>query len=390
MEGDWSQSVQRQYVGGNARFDFPIRSLGWGKIIGLVLIGFGLIFVWQPAHNIWGTIHELTQGRDGAGNWFTLIIGIPFLIGGCIPALIGLSILSGRNRVEWKDGRLSATEILGPLWWTRRMPRKAIRKLDVSAATAAQNTGGPRQEYPQLSSLAVEFEDGSKKLLLLGYPKAWLLSVAQELKNYADGGAISSAVPVEIIETTALNPNDAEVLPQPPGSLVRVEEGLTGVRLLVPPAGLRKGSKGLFSFALLWCGFMTVFTTIVVISFIGGSFEQGWGFIVFIIAFWGVGGGLLVGAVNMGKRTATLSVQGGELRIEVRGLFGTKQWAWRREEVAAIRVDDSGMRVNDRPVLNLQVHPCVGKKTGVLAGRDEDELRWMATRLRSVLKVPAR
>jgi len=45
--------------------------------------------------------------------------------------------------------------------------------------------------------------------------------------------------------------------------------------------------------------------------------------------------------------------------------------------------------VNNRPVIELQVHPRVGKKVGLLAGRDETELRWMATQLRRALKVPA-
>jgi hypothetical protein len=38
----------------------------------------------------------------------------------------------------------------------------------------------------------------------------------------------------------------------------------------------------------------------------------------------------------------------------------------------------------------LQIHPRLGKKAGFLAGRDEAELRWLATRLRQALPVPAR
>ena len=63
---------------------------------------------------------------------------------------------------------------------------------------------------------------------------------------------------------------------------------------------------------------------------------------------------------------------------------------WSRGEIAAIRADASGMEVNDRPVIELQIHPVSGKKFGVLAGRNEEELRWMATELRRALNVPAR
>jgi hypothetical protein len=58
--------------------------------------------------------------------------------------------------------------------------------------------------------------------------------------------------------------------------------------------------------------------------------------------------------------------------------------------LTAIRADASSMEVNHRPVIQLQIHPRAGKKVGLLSGRNEDELRWMATRLRRALNVPAR
>jgi hypothetical protein len=78
------------------------------------------------------------------------------------------------------------------------------------------------------------------------------------------------------------------------------------------------------------------------------------------------------------------------LRIETKNLFGTKQLEWRRDEIAAIRADTSGMEVNNRPVIELQIHPLSGKKVGLLAGRKEEELRWMATRVGRALNVPTR
>ena len=57
--------------------------------------------------------------------------------------------------------------------------------------------------------------------------------------------------------------------------------------------------------------------------------------------------------------------------------------------LSAIRADASGMEVNDVPVIELQVHPAAGRKAGFFAGRDSEELRWMATELRRALNVPA-
>jgi hypothetical protein len=47
------------------------------------------------------------------------------------------------------------------------------------------------------------------------------------------------------------------------------------------------------------------------------------------------------------------------------------------------------MAVNDVPIIELQIHPVSGKKAGFFAGRDEQELLWMATELRRALQLPA-
>ena len=268
------------------------------------------------------------------------------------------------------------------------MPRKPVRKLEVSAATAQSGKSSPRH-LERFSGLVVEFEDGSKKLLALGYPKDWLLALAHELRGYVGGGPVSAAsVPVEVVEKS-LREEDDDVPEQPADSRVQVEERGAGVRLVVPPAGIWRGSKGLFFFALVWCGFMGFFTTLMGPSaFKGGGIE--WGLLAFVAAFWAIGLGLLASAIHLGRRTATLEVDAGRLCVETRGLFGTKRREWTRGDVSAIRADASGMEVNEQPVIELQIHPRAGKKVGLLAGRKEEELRSMATRLRQALNVPVR
>ena len=389
MPADWSRAIRREYAGGDARFELPVRPLGWGRLIGLFLVGFGVLFLWSPAHDGWRTLQKWLHETPGGMDTFSCLFSLPFLIGGCVPLAIGLLILFGRCRVEWKDGQLRSAEILGPLRWTRRLPRKPVRKLEVSAATSKPGNSPPRQ-LENFSSLAAEFEDGSKKLIVLGYPKDWLLALAQELKAYVGGSAFSAAAAeVEVIEKPLADADADDVLEQPAGSRVQVEERGAGVRLVVPPAGLWRGSWGLFFFALVWCGFMVFFTTLTGASmFKGGGIE--WGLMAFLAAFWAIGIGLLVGAIHMGRRSATLEADAGRLRVETRGLFGTKQREWPRAELSAIRAGASGIEVNERPVIELQVHPSSGKKVGLLGGRKGDELRWLATRLRRALNVPAR
>ena len=46
------------------------------------------------------------------------------------------------------------------------------------------------------------------------------------------------------------------------------------------------------------------------------------------------------------------------------------------------------MKVNNQPVIELQIHPRGAKKVGILAGRDEAELRWIASTLRRASNLP--
>lgn len=389
MHEDWSRAIHRVFAGGEARFDLPVRPLGWGRLFGVLLAGFGLLFAWMPARTAWHSVQGLQQNGADLGNVLFSIFPLLFVVAGSVPLGIGLLILFGRCRVEWKDGRLRATEILGPLRWTRRLPRKVVRKLEVGAATSKSGSAAPR-EIPRFSALVAEFEDGSKRMVALGYPKDWLLPLAQELKALMGGGQFAPSIAVAVAEGSPVDRTADDVTEQPAGSRVLVEERGAGVRLVVPPAGVWRGSKGLFLFGLFWCAFMAVFTAFSVTGSGKRPSSIPMAFWFFIPTFWLIGLGLLAGAINMGRRSATLEVIAGRLCVEIRGLFGSKQREWTRSDLVAIRADASGMEVNDRPVIELQFHPRRGKKVGLLAGHDEQELRWMATRLRRVMNVPAR
>jgi hypothetical protein len=391
MTGDWSQEIKREYVGGDVRFDFPLRPLGWVRLIGLFLVGFGVLFMWMPGHTAWEFIQKLLHGNRDIGNIIFSVFPLLFVVAGCVPMGIGLAILLGRCRVEWRDGRLRSTEMVGPLRWTRNLPCKPLRKLEVSAATSS-SANAPPKTIENFSGIAALYEDGSRNIIALGYPKDWMMAVAEELRTYVGNGSVSfEPVKVELVEAVpGLGEDDEALLPQPVGSNVQLEEHGTGIRLVVPPAGIWKGAKGLLFFSVLWCGFLCVFTGLTIFGQSKGSGNVHAAFWIFISSFWLIGFGLLAGAVHLGRRHADLTADSGGLRIETTGILGVKQREWSQAEIAAVRADASGMKVNDRPVIELQVHPTAGKKAGFLAGRDEADLRWMASQLRRVLKVPAR
>jgi hypothetical protein len=178
----------------------------------------------------------------------------------------------------------------------------------------------------------------------------------------------------------------------PPGSSLAVDRFPDGLTIQVPPAGLWRGSQGLFVIALLWNGIIAVITFVLMGVLLGGADKNAdklvWVFPLFLSIFWAVGIGLLLGALNMGRRKAAIAVTGGTLMVIQTGLFGSKQRDWPPGDVEAVRAGPSGMTVNDKPVLELQIFDGGAHKFGLLAGRTDEELEWLARELRAALQVP--
>src|SRR5262245_12715141 len=76
----------------------------------------------------------------------------------------------------------------------------------------------------------------------------------------ADDSPDTGKEPVAVVEA---NPGDAGFARrrgQPLVSAIRIEKHPDGVTITVPPAGVWRGSQGLFLASLLWCGVMTLFS----------------------------------------------------------------------------------------------------------------------------------
>ena len=86
MHGDWSREIRREFAGTDARFELPVRPLGWGRLIGLFLIGFGLLFVWSPAQAVWQTLQEWMQEEAGSAESLFGLFTLLFVIAGSVPA----------------------------------------------------------------------------------------------------------------------------------------------------------------------------------------------------------------------------------------------------------------------------------------------------------------
>jgi len=147
----------------------------------------------------------------------------------------------------------------------------------------------------------------------------------------------------------------------------------------------------LFVFALIWNGFVGLITAAMLADLLFGNAKERsivWFVPAILSIFWVAGIGILLGSLNMGRRRAAIAVTGGTLMVIQTGLFGSKQRDWDPGDVATVRAGPSGMAVNDKPVLELQIFDGGASKIGMLSGRSDEELRWLAAELRAALRVP--
>jgi hypothetical protein len=378
--------VQVETAGSDVSYTFPPRPLGLLRWIGLFFVGFSVLFVWSPAGTLIGTFRKLFSGSELHGFEFVPLIGeLIFVVAGCFPGVLGLLIAFGRCRVDWRDERLSVVDYVGPIRWRRRFPKSPLRKFTVGFG-AAEVDDQPVKTGPMatLGVLAADFESGERRMILLGYPRDWLHDLARDLSMRVGSSVAAAAVPqVEVVNKLVDQPN-LEDAPKPADTCINIESRVSGLSIEIPPAGLGK-SNGLFGMSVVWCLVMALFTAMPLLN--GAKTSSG--FWLAIPWFWLIGLALMIGAVRVGRRRTSLVVESGKLSMTQTDPFGTKHREWQRGEISAIRADASEMKSNHRWIIELQIHPVAGKKVGMLAGRKDDELRWLATELRRALNAPA-
>lgn len=157
-----------------------------------------------------------------------------------------------------------------------------------------------------------------------------------------------------------------------------------GGEFKVPSRGLFKESYGLVGFGAVWCVIVVVIGSLV---FRKQGFNEG---VIFLFLFFAIGIGILLTGIHLGTRHWTLRVDHSQLQVTRKSALRSREWRWAAGEIADIRIGDSGTKVNERMLEQLQVIPRSGaRKTGLLTDRTHEELAWIATTLRGMLRVQA-
>jgi hypothetical protein len=403
-------------LAGDVRYVLPPRRLGRARLAGWILIGFGLfatafMSIWMGGPLLSGL--ELLQQQNAFG-W--LLVGFGLLgVFGLVPALGmligGLALVTNSIRctVEVKNGRLYSSErILGFIPWRRKRSVAQINRLRVISALSSQS----RRDKAQLAAQGLEHSgyairaegpDIKEMVVAPGFPHELTVRLASQLAEHIEAEAIISAGAARkvTVAETSIEPargmdeqhpiaSHEETPHQPTNSDATIERRDDGITIHVPPSGLWKGSKGLFAFAILWNGFISIFVVLVILSLIGvlprDVDSSPWA-ALFLVPFLAVGVGLLLVAINMGRRFAIIATAGSRVMIVRQTIFGSQRREWSADQIDEIVCGPSGLEVNEQPVYELQVHPMRGKKYGLLSQRERGELNWMAAELRRALDL---
>ncbi|KAF0172992.1 MAG: hypothetical protein FD161_3897 [Limisphaerales bacterium] len=375
------------------RYLLPPRETGPLKFVAVFFIGFGCLFGGFALFWILGVLGVVLPGTPGPANVAFALFGLPFLAAGLGIVGLGFFALCGRCEIEVQAGELLARERGGPFRWTRRIPLKDIRRFTLAADAVRVNDqpvkSGPMSDVGVLSA---EVGAGKPRLVVLGYPRAWVEALAARLN--ADIVELTGAAPLPTT-VTQLDPATGRGIASgdrfdpPAKTSITISQMAGGIVAVVPPQGAR-GTRGLLAFALIWLVFVSLVGTVFAIAPESTKRRRNQSKAipaVVIGAFGLIGVGMLTAAVNQMRRKASLRASRDELIILQQSLFGTKTFKRSSGQLAAIRVGDSGIVVNNVPLEELQVHGTDGKKHGFFTNLTNDELHWLATHLRHATGV---
>jgi len=369
-----------------SRFDLPMRRIGALRFIGLVPMLFAIGFVWMPGKQLLHSLAEVIAGSGSGFEWFFVVFLSVFVIAGMVPFGLGLFILAGRTRVTVGEDRMVMTELAGPIRWSRKVKFEQVERLEIGGASRVSE-GGQSPFGNAMCGIVAILKDGKKMPIAIGYPRDLLQPLVGEIRSLMQRRG--KAVPVA--EAT-LTPRDEQPVTteqraeKPAGSAIELSATGWSAEFKVPSRGLFKESYGLLIFGCIWCAIVGAITAAGVFG--KGSHGSLLGTLGFLSIFWAVGIGMLLIGIHLGTRRWTLHADHSQLHVTLKSALRSREWRWTAGEIADIRIGDSGTKVNERMLEQLQIHRRDGgRKTGLLTDRTHEELAWIATTLRGMLRV---
>ncbi len=333
--------------------------------------------------------------QNGTVDLRTLIVALPLLVFVSLGRGIrfGLLVAFGRGEVHITKERIIGVDRWGILKSKRGAKIDEITRLVVQPGVAARSDKEFKDEsWADGTNLLVERPHDNPNRdhvgLAHGYPSAVINELA-ELVGSRIGHDPVFEDPSELKRQAAFDKNPAPVsgIDQPPKSsagFVRTDDGFS---ITLPARGYFKGSRGLGSFAILWCGFMGIFSSVVGVSVIQGkSNTSDLIMFAFVGGFWMIGLSMFFFAFRAGRKRAMIDVLEGTLLITRQSVGKARADTIDLREIDRVIVANSGVEINDVPVKELQIWTHDGKKLGRFSEREDKELDWIASLIQAAIQ----
>lgn len=388
------------------RLSLPRRLLGRFRWIGLAPLIFGLgiggfFYTWL-SDPVEGLIRTNNQGIELAFSLVFVLLGLPGLVFGSALVILGLALLSEQTHSEIAvhHHHLRVIEHFGFLRWSWVRPSAGRISISLAQATSHDAPSG-------FGAISLSLDDGKGLLFAIGYPLISLRPLAENLTHLLNSANLSSSFDPQVqigspdeedTEDSETNPvfsrtplpldenQVEEALPMPADTTITLTSLAQGEAIAIPPSGFKGAAAVLIVIGSL---FSIPPLAILIAGFVHqNNFDIGP--ILFLILFDMVGNAMLLGGIHSARKRYLLAVREDGLAIRTLGLFKTREQAVPQEEIAAIHIGPSGVTVNDVPVMELQIErKAAASKIGLMSNRRNDEILWVANRLRRILHVGA-
>ncbi|MCI0699567.1 MAG: hypothetical protein L0241_00580 [Planctomycetia bacterium] len=350
-----------------------------------------------PAVVVWGLLFNFFITRAAQGPLDELAWGLFVLVGllwacGCYWVVsLSAAIWCGRAEIEVTDsGAVRALDRAGwfRVCWGRLKPNTARKLILTELLPTRDSTGQLKPASEQLWQLSAEIGRVRKVWLVFAYPREILSALAEVLAERLTLDPLEpdpAPIPVVVEEETLPS---RDVLDPPTGTRVELKQHADGITLTVPPLGIFRGTGTL---AVLGT-FFTLVGGAVVVGMIERLLLQPnpqppRGELVGIV-FLLIGLIMVFISIQIGRKRVVLAVVGEQLLTFEAGPFRSKRRDWTRDDLFDIVCGPSGIKVNNRVLPQLQIFTGETSYVGMLTGRDETELKWIATVLRQALRLP--
>lgn len=322
-------------------------------------------------------------------------------------AALAMALWNGRTEITvGHDTAVRAVDRCGGFHYRLgRLKAGAARKLVLSEIVLHTDASGKRHTIAGgMWQLFAETDRGAKVRLAIGYPRETLTPLADELATQlalapvpqidANTGEVLGAAELVAVLVVVEEPTfpNRDVFEQPADSNIALERHADGVTVTVPSLGfLRAQGCWLLAFGLIFCFVGAALLVAFVKQQIAPAPPRPKDAPTWLgVVFFAFGIPAILIAIQQSRKRAVLAVVGDRLLTLETGPLGSRRRAYIRAELLDITCGPSNVTSNNKTLPQLQILVYGGAApVGMLTGRDETELKWLATMLRRALHLPS-